>query len=476
MSNPIVKRYCLLIEGVLVSPLLAGSGKDEVTDSDVMRDAFGRPYVSGSSLAGAFVHYLRQRYGGHERAIANLFGSQDGFKSRLLCYHMELGGEGAGQVISRRDGVKLDKYKAAVHKAKYMVETVDAGTPYRMRLEWVLRERNVSLGQNHESGPQGADDEMTELTMLCDLIDGMADGKLTFGAKGNRGFGKIRVDQVHIALFEHGSKEQSSSLSWLDWDWNSFQHVFPWRVNESNLIECPRSQRLQPVSEWHELRVQLAIRQTLMIRQYAVTSGTSDYEQLQHASGVAVIPGTSWAGALRRHITRLMQEIGLNEEEAKQRAELMFGAELDGSLPSMRKRLTSSLLRIEESFVKGGAPLPVSRTAIDRFTGGVKTGALFTTRPWVGGTTELVIRWNEPKTGASIPTDVVCGLLLWAVRDLQDGLLPIGGETAIGRGMLEASGAILIDDKPVDADEEREYSRQAVLWLSRGKVAFTNGR
>lgn len=476
MSNPIVKRYCLLIEGVLASPMLAGSGKDETTDSDVMRDASGRPYVPGSSLAGAFLHYLRERYGFHEKAICNLFGSQEGFKSRLCCYHMELGGkEGAGQAISHRDGVKLDECKTAVPQAKYIVETVDAGVPYRMRLEWVLRERNVPSGQVNESELRGADDELTELELLCDLIDGMAEGQLTFGAKGRRGFGRLHVHKVHTALFEHGSKDQSSSLAWLEWNWNSFQHVFRWRVNESNLIGGARSRRLQPVSERHELRVRLNIRQTLMIRQYAATSGTSDYEQLQHPSGGAVIPGTSWAGALRSHMIRLIQEIGLSVKEARQQVELLFGSWLDDNLSSKRKKLTASLLRIEESVVKGGAPLPVSRTAIDRFTGGVKSGVLFTERIWVGGTTELVIRWNESKTGASVPTGVVCGLLLWAIRDLQDGLLPIGGETAIGRGLLEASGTIWIDKKSVGADAELEYSRQAVMWLSQKKGELADG-
>lgn len=462
MSNPIVKRYCLQIEGVLASPMLAGSGKDEVTDSDVIRDAYGWPYAPGSSLAGAFANYLRQCHGAEENVIQRLFGSATGFKSRLNCYHMELGDRRQVKV-ARRDGVKLDEYKTAVDKAKYIVETVEAGTPFKMRLEWVLRQQNVSRGFN--DGAQGAaSDEEKEAELLHVLIDGMADGTLTFGAKGNRGFGRLQVDKVQMIRFEHTPERIEDSQRWLVWNWDSYTHSMPWQPRESELLSGRGERTRSQVSGWHELRVELAVRQTLMIRQYA--SESSDYEQLRNGAGTAVIPGTSWAGALRRHIHRLMQETGLNSEVAKQKAELLFGTWLEGDA-SQRAKMTASLLRVEESVVCGGASLPVSRTAIDRFTGGVKSGALFTTQPWTGGETALVLRWHERDAAGRVPTDALCGLLLWAVRDLQDGLMPIGGETAIGRGVLAEHGAVLINGKPIESDAELHYGRAAVQWLQQ---------
>ena len=41
----------------------------------------------------------------------------------------------------------------------------------------------------------------------------------------------------------------------------------------------------------------------------------------------------------------------------------------------------------------------------------------------------------------------ILGLLLLAVKDLQNGLLAVGGQTAIGRGIFEKQGPIVIDGK-----------------------------
>lgn len=37
-----------------VSPLSVGSGEDRLTDSDIVRDSRGIPYIPGTSLAGVY--------------------------------------------------------------------------------------------------------------------------------------------------------------------------------------------------------------------------------------------------------------------------------------------------------------------------------------------------------------------------------------------------------------------------------------
>ena len=49
----VLKRKVLYIQVQLTSPLSVSSGENEWTDSDVLRDENGQPYVAGSSLAGA---------------------------------------------------------------------------------------------------------------------------------------------------------------------------------------------------------------------------------------------------------------------------------------------------------------------------------------------------------------------------------------------------------------------------------------
>ena len=56
-----IKRKVLYVQVQLTSPLSVSSGEDEWTDSDVLRDEEGNPFVTGSSLAGAMRAYLGKK-------------------------------------------------------------------------------------------------------------------------------------------------------------------------------------------------------------------------------------------------------------------------------------------------------------------------------------------------------------------------------------------------------------------------------
>lgn len=479
MSNPIVKRFCICLEGRLLSPLLAGSGKDEDTDGDVLMDVRGRPYLPGSSAAGASLHYLSKTYPDRSAALKLLFGSRDGYRSRLYFYHTDLfvrdqNGEPTEEppALSVRDGVKLDEFKTAEERAKYVLQIVEAGTSFRMRLEWILREDSIRHEEQEEA-------------LLCLLLDGIARGELTFGAKSRRGFGRFALDAVKVSVFRHTPDHQEDSLRWLNWDWkvNEFDTTMSWIPGQSRLRRDAEEENealavLRKAGEWQEFRIPLAVRQTLMIRQYLLPlSAEADYAQLTSGEeGPAVIPGTSWTGAIRRHIQGIIEEISEDAGFAAERVSRLFGSQTDGAKEN-RKRLRASLLRVEESKIEGGSALSATRTAIDRFTGGVKSGALFTTRPWAGGKTELVIRWLKPGgedacglssgVAGSLSNEVICGLLFWVARDLQDGFLPVGGETAVGRGVMAEAGDIRLNGEVVTPELEARCLRAAAEWCKR---------
>jgi CRISPR/Cas system CSM-associated protein Csm3 (group 7 of RAMP superfamily) len=489
MGNPIVKRYCILIKGRLASPLRVGSGQGEQTDSDVLCDADGHPFVPGSSLAGAFRHYLGEIYTGKEEqeAIRGLFGPRlrdVGLKSRLICHPMTF--EGA-VVVSKRDGVRLDAYKTAEPEAKYDMQIVERGAPFQLRLEWVIRSANT-------------ESEAMEEALICALIDGLALGKLTVGAKGRRGFGELAVTGVGVDKFDHRNREDSRR--WLDWDWGEIeQSCDKWEPGKSALIGKHRTVDLsgRRTGEDYELCVPLKIKHTIMIRHYATDPESEDLDAdyVQLKSVVArdgspgpsdpnaedgqskdeankktypqypVIPGTSWAGAIRHHLAALLEDLGVKEQDANKKLEKLFGPLQDNrdvNRPeSSASALWASYLRFAESVIEGGWDLPTTRTAVDRFTGSARTGALYTSRPWVGGTTKLRVRWrHDPGKDDDLSPDVVCGLMIWVIRDLEEGLLAVGGETAIGRGLLESEGKIELNGKPLESDAH--FCRKALEW------------
>ncbi|MCL6457518.1 MAG: hypothetical protein K6T85_05880 [Gorillibacterium sp.] len=446
--NPICRRTYIRIEGILDSPLSIGSGEGIATDTDVILDAQGNPFVPGSSLAGAMRHYFAQQVKASNHSINGLFGSIETNKqSSLFIYDMQL--LDAKQSLSKRDGVKLDFFKTAMDKAKYEIQIIERGVEYVIRFELVER----------------SDDLRSNPAMRTDLvrqaIDGLASGEITLGAKSHRGFGKLAVKTVQAKVFDY-TKTQDC-LEWLDWDdqeGNAFDNAEQWSFNQEGITA-------------YTLKVPLKIRQSIMIRQYAIrhynTKQAPDYEHL-YSGGEAVIPGTSWMGAIRSRLSSLLlQEFKVVPARIEVLLEPILGTVINGDSTSIT--LIASTVRVEESVIEGGHALTMTRTAIDRFTGGTVRGALYTSVPWIGGTTNLVLRWFDRPKGPS--SEVICGLLLWVIADLQAGLLAVGGETAIGRGTFAAfdksvvSGEILINGHPLT--DPNSYSRVAAEWIKAAK-------
>ena len=91
----------------------------------------------------------------------------------------------------------------------------------------------------------------------------------------------------------------------------------------------------------------------------------------------------------------------------------------------------------------------ISRIRINRFTGGVIRGGLFTEEPL---RCDLELRISAPDA----PAD--CGLLLYALRDLGAGLYNLGSGGAIGRGYVQVDRltATLSDGRRASLTFDRE--------------------
>ena len=57
-SNPIIEKLVWHVKFRIEEPLCVSGGTDVATDMDVIKDFDGNPFVPGSSVAGAFKHYL----------------------------------------------------------------------------------------------------------------------------------------------------------------------------------------------------------------------------------------------------------------------------------------------------------------------------------------------------------------------------------------------------------------------------------
>ena len=92
---------------------------------------------------------------------------------------------------------------------------------------------------------------------------------------------------------------------------------------------------------------------------------------------------------------------------------------------------------------KGGERPPQKRIHIDKFTGGVMYGGLFSETPAYGELTIRVDLEEENKKAA--------GLLLMALRDVGLGILPLGSGSSIGRGYIDGSELLIKEGTEVIA-------------------------
>lgn len=450
-GNRICRRTYILIVGELSAPLLVGSGEEEESDRDVILDERGKPFLPGSALAGALRRYLVETsgteaanyiFGGPVKGDEGSSSTKIEFQSRLWVYDMEL----EGAKLGRREGVRLNEFKTAVEEAKYTVQVVERGAGYRMRLELVEREDDLAA----KDDTSGAGDGLDQIRIL---LAGLCRGEITLGAKSRRGFGSLSVRDICLKQFDITQKE--AQLAWLDWDWehpDAFDGTERW--DPKQLGESTQELR-------HCLCVPLKVKHTLMIRKYSANDCPEgimpDYMQLKSGEK-AVIPGTGWLGAIRSRLAALLiQELGIAKdwEAAQKRLEPILG-----SWSSEGGGLASAV-RVAESVLEGGQALLVTRNAIDRFTGGTVRGALYSGEPWVSGRTELVLSWPR-RLPEGLSSEAICGLLLWVIADLQNGLLAVGGETAVGRGIFEQDGALKLNGEALK--DYKPYYKAAVDW------------
>ena len=101
------------------------------------------------------------------------------------------------------------------------------------------------------------------------------------------------------------------------------------------------------------------------------------------------------------------------------------------------------------------------RTGVSRFESAVKNGALYKEKTYVDGEATINIQVRKAKN----PTDEkwILGLLMLTLKDLQNGLLAVGGQTSIGRGVFKANGPILING---EVEKEDDYIANALINLS----------
>lgn len=432
MKNTITDRIYLSMQIQLESPLCVASGEMLLTDHDIIHDFDGKPFIPGTTIAGVMRSYLE------EEVSRNLFGYSENEQSRMSSifisdvYLKNIEGKDVSTQI--RDGVSL-KNKIAVTNRKYEMEVVDTGAVGMLYLEFILREKNsLNTGELKEE--------------IKKIIFGLVSGEIRFGHRKNRGYGKVKVLNV---WFNHFVVGKHSVADWIEFNPKDVKcYRESYGIKEINCILDENIKR-----KYIELKVPLKLTGGISIRQYQAKKDAPDYKHIT-SNHISVIPGTSWCGAIRNGAERILKELGLRNIQEK--LEYLFGNINEGSAEAKESKLI-----VSESCLQDGRQKIITRNKIDRFTNASVQGALYTEQMYVGGNLYLNLKVQDLDG-----YQWVVGLLLLIVKDIQNGYIPVGGETAIGHGIMEKGEKEIYISKGKSDDYMRSLEQICVQERRRG--------
>lgn len=425
-----MKKIYYRITFRLTSSMSVGSGKNDATDRDLLRNSQGKPYIPGTTLAGIyrslFSKEMAELYFGDE--ISDY--GKNLKESCVLVYDANIQSEKFK--IVGRDCVALDEYKTGISKAKFDFEILEPGVFFVTYIEQNVSEKLIDAAIEKECQEEK---QLRDIIVGRQILCHWLCGDVVIGSKATRGLGRTVVESADYAVFD---LKDEGLENWLDFD---MYEDAGWK--SIDLMKLKH----QKILSQEKISIHLVLKQKsgISIRRYTTTINEKgneqpDYEQMTYVREEGekeaiypVIPGTSWAGAFRHQMEKINQDCIQDN----------FGFCRKGE--SKKSENGKSKISFSESEITGASSKQITRNAVDRFTNATVNGALYTERTYYGGNTVLDITMDRDVS------DMFKDALAAAVIDLHMGFMAIGGLTSVGRGLFEIK-TIEVDGRQIDAD------------------------
>lgn len=413
--NSVVKRIVYRVKLLFVSPISVSSGYEGMTDSDVLRDYDGNPFISGSSIAGAFRAYVQSK--NNRNDIFGFANDEDGKMSPIFISDLKFDNKVINDI---RDSVALDDNKITKEGAKFDFEVLQGNSKGYFYIELTIREK---------------DNEELLVSALNEIFNGIHLKEIRLGSNKTRGYGIIDIDQIKKREFT-----KNNFLDYKDcYSENAWNNEPKYKLDYSTK------------GHWMCIEVPLRLKGGISIRKYAVRKGAPDFEHMTD-HGSPVIPGTSIMGALRHRIKEIIKE--LDEYSSYGLYPNKMIDEMFGFVSGKDAHISGVI--VDEMVIEGAKALEMTRTGISRFENSARNGALYKEKTYVDGV--FTLRLSVCRENPNV--EWIIGILLLAVKDLQNGFLAVGGQTSIGRGIFEANGPLKIDG---EENKEDEYIASSIV-------------
>lgn len=444
-------RYVHLARVVVEAdtPIAIGTGREDiVTDAPVVRDVNGLPYIPATSLTGVIRHALR-------------IGKED--KNVVFGYHDKKGGQGSRLILT--DAVMIGKEGKAMDgicnklNDEFYFHYIEKNVRQHVRI--------TDKGVADTEGYGKFDNEVVykgtrfvfEMELLSDdpevedfenSLKQLYDETFRIGSGTRCGYGKLKVvwcERVTLDLMDaedlKAYLKKSSCLS------------SSWEFKKSQMLEEGRT---SASTEWTKYRLEL---EPLDFFLFGSGMGDEDADNTPMTDIVVewneqgkpcfskqktLIPATSVKGALaHRTAYHFNKRKGIFAENLKSKEErnkyvggsndavqALFGASVDDVSNKRGKRGNVILSDVIQHEVETKV---FHHNKIDYFTGGTIDGALFQEKSiWGKGKSyelEILVDNN------ALDDEDVKLAFEQSLKDLCEGLLPLGGVTGRGNGVFK---------------------------------------
>lgn len=449
-TNKYTHRYLARVIIEATTPLAIGSGeKNMITDQIILSDVNGLPYIPGTSLAGIIRHAL-----GEEISI-QFFGTQgagnkDGKGSEIIFTSAQLvneTGDVIDGIISPHEGNDFIKnYKAlpirqhvrigsdgsAVKNGKFDKQVIYKGSRFCFEMEMVSDGSNFILFEK--------------------ALSQLSSQGFRIGGGTRSGLGEIKVISWKRAILDlklqqdlNRYLQKSSSLS---------NTLFWENYPEDKITSTPDS--------WIAYELKLKPDDFFLFgsgfgdEEADMTPVSESQVIWEEGRGSFVknnilIPATSVKGAISHRVAFYYNQINgvfadqINDETdtakhtgSKNKAVRdLFGTEnMDN--PQRGYVLISDIIEKRNNSILSDKI--INHVSIDRFTGGASEGALFTEKVTYAGEQVFILNIKvaenilQPESQKAVKT-----ALQRTLRDICNGMLPLGGGTNRGHGCFSGT-------------------------------------
>ena len=282
---------------------MIGSGEEETSDSDVLRDRDGNVYIPGTSLAGVSRHFL-ETVGIDTNDIFGKIDNEKDFESKIKFFDAFAVNEVSTSV---RDSVRLVD-KISLDGSKFDYEIAEAGAEFIFKIE-------LDFDNSEKKLIERDNDKVEEMKICSYIINGFRNGDIRIGSKTTRGFGVVDIEDIKYLQLDLTKEDEMETYINLDRDWNIVDKPFSAEALE----------KVQYEGVYETIERDFSLKSFLFIRDYGSTKKVEDEESkfvdaqtLTNAKGNPVIPGPSIAGVIRSHCRKILDKVGYGTEKERQ--------------------------------------------------------------------------------------------------------------------------------------------------------------